>query len=116
MMDSARLASTENTLREITSQLKSLTKQLERSNFNSVENNRSSSNGLYPSDSETFGDSLEQVLDPADRAVHSAPVVVLRDLDRRYTGGYRRPRVLTDIDLVEAQLLDEQMAKDLIQM
>ncbi|KAH6976435.1 hypothetical protein BKA56DRAFT_488152 [Ilyonectria sp. MPI-CAGE-AT-0026] len=115
-MDCARLASTENTLREITSQLKSLTKQLERSNFNGVENNRSFSNGLYLSDSETFGDSLEQVLDPADRAVHSAPVVVLRDLDRRYTGGYRRPRVLTDIDLVEAQLLDEQMAKDLIQI
>ncbi|KAF7554847.1 hypothetical protein G7Z17_g2589 [Cylindrodendrum hubeiense] len=111
-----RLSKTENALREITTQLEALTKQIEQSSCKRAHIQSSSTDSLYPHDAETFGDGLEQVLDPADHAVRSAPVVVLRDLDRRYTGGHRRPRTLADVDLVESQLIHENMARELIQL
>ncbi|KAM5380918.1 hypothetical protein ACJZ2D_003227 [Fusarium nematophilum] len=112
-----RLSSTENALREMASQLKALTSQIEQTSRRATADISPSSHRDHDgTEPETFGDSPEQVPDPADHAVHAAPVVVLRDLDRRFTGGPRRARVLTNVDLVEAQLLDAETAQDLIQL
>ncbi|KAK7423517.1 hypothetical protein QQX98_000974 [Neonectria punicea] len=73
-------------------------------------------NGLFADDQGTFNSTFEHAQDPADQAVKSAPVIVLRELDYSHSGGYRKPRALTDIDIVNAQLLKEETAKDLIQM
>ncbi|KAG7129927.1 Transcriptional activator of proteases prtT like protein [Verticillium longisporum] len=55
-----------------------------------------------------------QILDPADYAVSSAPVVVLREIGRRYTGVYMRPRSLAKVDLVHDDVLTETDAYELI--
>ncbi|EGY21894.1 uncharacterized protein VDAG_03334 [Verticillium dahliae VdLs.17] len=55
-----------------------------------------------------------QILDPADYAVSSAPVVVLREIGRRYTGVYTRPRSLAKVDLVHDDILTETDAYELI--
>ncbi|KAH7144155.1 hypothetical protein B0J13DRAFT_622729 [Dactylonectria estremocensis] len=111
-----RLSSTENALREIAAQLKALTSQIELTSRRAADISPSSIECHHTNEPESFGDSLEQVPDPADHAVHAAPIVVLRDLDRRFTGGPRRARVLTNVDLVEAGLLDADTAQDLIQV
>lgn len=112
----SRLSSTENALREIAAQLKALTSQIEQTSRRAADISPSSIECHHTNEPESFGDSLEQVPDPADHAVHAAPIVVLRDLDRRFTGGPRRARVLTNVDLVEAGLLDADTAQDLIQV
>ncbi|RNJ59121.1 hypothetical protein D7B24_003214 [Verticillium nonalfalfae] len=55
-----------------------------------------------------------RMLDPADYAVSSAPVVVLREIGRRYTGVYTRPRSVAKGDLVHDDILTETEAYELI--
>ncbi|KAI1347315.1 hypothetical protein F5Y01DRAFT_295423 [Xylaria sp. FL0043] len=58
----------------------------------------------------------EYLLKPVDRGSKSAPIVVLREISQHVTLGYRRMLGHGNPDLVQLQLLDEQMASELIEL
>ncbi|KPM40524.1 hypothetical protein AK830_g6056 [Neonectria ditissima] len=101
---------------EITSLLTKLTEQINHNQSKNTEITASASNSLSADNQTTFEHGFEHTQDPADQAVKSAPVVVLRELDYSHVGGHRKPRFLADIDLVKAQLLEEKTAEELIQI
>lgn len=61
------------------------------------------------------GDSPENIADPVDLGIKSAPTVVLREIGEHVTQGYRRLEHVK-LDLVQLQLVDEQTAGELIRL
>lgn len=63
------------------------------------------------------GDSgLEQMSNPADHVVPSAPIVVLREMGRRCTGIEARPRAVGMADMLELGTLSKAEADALIKV
>jgi hypothetical protein len=60
-------------------------------------------------------DSPENIADPVDLGIKSAPTVVLREIGEHVTQGYRRLEHVK-LDLVQLQLLNEQTADELIRL
>jgi hypothetical protein len=58
----------------------------------------------------------EYLSKPVDRGSKSAPIVVLREISEQKTLGYRRLLGHGNLDLVQLQLLDEQVASELIEL
>ncbi|PHH55225.1 Transcriptional activator of proteases prtT [Ceratocystis fimbriata CBS 114723] len=56
----------------------------------------------------------ERISDPADHAISSAPVVVIRELGSRWAMANRKRKEYAMFDLVGAQLLDAKTADELI--
>ena len=53
---------------------------------------------------------------PADSGTKSAPVVVLREINAQVSKGYRRLLQHANLDLVELGMIDERVAKELIEV
>ncbi|KAH6644938.1 hypothetical protein BKA67DRAFT_125189 [Truncatella angustata] len=60
-------------------------------------------------------DSPENIADPVDLGIKSAPTVVLREIGEHVTQGYRRLEHVK-LDLVQLQLLNEQTANELCRL
>lgn len=60
-------------------------------------------------------DSPENIADPVDVGIKSAPTVVLREIGEHVTQGYRRLEHVK-LDLMQLQLLNEQTANELIRL
>lgn len=60
-------------------------------------------------------DGPEHIADPVDLGIKSAPTVVLREIGEQVTQGYRRLEHVK-LDLVQLQLLDEQVANELVRL
>ncbi|KAL5601028.1 hypothetical protein BROUX41_005857 [Berkeleyomyces rouxiae] len=57
----------------------------------------------------------ERISDPADHAISSAPVVVIRELGSRWAMANRKRKEYAMFDIVAAQLVDAKTAEELIQ-
>ncbi|ORY61657.1 uncharacterized protein BCR38DRAFT_38056 [Pseudomassariella vexata] len=70
-------------------------------------------------DTETPGSNEEEdpenLADPVDLGIKSAPTVVLREIGEQVTKGYRRLEHVK-LDLIQLQLLDEQTANELVRL
>ncbi|KAK6082232.1 C6 zinc finger domain protein [Seiridium cupressi] len=66
-------------------------------------------------DSAEEDDSPENIADPVDLGIKSAPTVVLREIGEHVTQGYRRLEHVK-LDLVQLQLLNEQTANELTRL
>ncbi|KAK6206608.1 hypothetical protein LQW54_007560 [Pestalotiopsis sp. IQ-011] len=60
-------------------------------------------------------DSPENIADPVDVGIKSAPTVVLREIGEHVTQGYRRLEHVK-LDLMQLQLLNEQTANELVRL
>lgn len=58
----------------------------------------------------------ESLSDPTDHAINSAPVVVLREIGKKYAGSRKKTLRPAGTDLVSAGLLDEQSSNELIEV
>ncbi|KAI0129693.1 hypothetical protein BJ170DRAFT_284705 [Xylariales sp. AK1849] len=72
-------------------------------------------NDTESSDSVEDEDGPENIADPVDLGIKSAPTVVLREIGEHVTQGYRRLEHVK-LDLVQLQLLDERTANELVRL
>lgn len=66
-------------------------------------------------DSNDGDDGPENLADPVDVGIKSAPTMVLREIGEHVTQGYRRLEHVK-LDLIQLQLLDEHVANELIRL
>ncbi|KAM0271897.1 hypothetical protein ACHAQH_008921 [Verticillium albo-atrum] len=106
---------TQDALRELTHLVRSISDRMDREASGPSEKSRDMP---LVGDTTSFSDGDEpgpgRISDPADYAVSSAPIVVLREIGRRYTGVHTRPRSLAKVDLVDLEILNETEADELI--
>lgn len=64
-----------------------------------------------------FSDEVEDISNPADKAISTAPAVVIREMSRQLVGGYRRVLQNIEFDLVKLGIgLGEELAQKLFQI
>ena len=111
-----RLRKYEDALRDMQATIADLKAQGQHRTHPPTRSNSIRGDELYAKEAEEQGGGQESVSRPADSGTKSAPIVVLREINAQVSKGYRRLLQHANLDLVELGMLDERVAKELIEM
>lgn len=111
-----RLRNTEEALIEIRRSVQALSSRIDQTTSPRHTSPRVHGPGLTSPSPVAYQSGSESLSDPTDHAINSAPVVVLREIGKKYAEPRKKTLRPAGTDLVSAGLLDEQSSNELIEV